>query len=73
MKAMQSTSHSFPRLMRLLVNPGMMCPVHVTMVGKVGSANCVVATEVFALPVGVRMVVCGAAQLRSRSRAESMK
>ncbi len=70
---MQHASHSFSRLMRLLVKPGMTCPVRAAPVGKVGSANCVVATEVWASPVAVRMVVCGAAQLRFRIGAEAMK
>ena len=55
------------------MKPGTIWPVRASMVGKVGSANCAEAMEVFASPVAVRMVICGAERLRLRSGAESMK
>ena len=71
--AVQPASHNLPRLIRLFVNPGTMWPVRAATLGKVGSANCAEAMEVFASPVAVRMVVRGAKRLRWRRGAESMK
>jgi hypothetical protein len=71
--AVQPALHSFPRLRRLLVKPGMICPVRALMVGMVGRANCAVAMEVLDSPVAVRMVVRGAKQSRLRIGAVSMK
>ncbi len=52
------------------MKPGMICPVCALMVVMVGSTNCSVAMEVFALPITVRMVVRGAKRLRFRIGAE---
>ena len=70
--AVQSASHNLPRLMRLLVNPRMMCPVRACR-GMVGMASCAKAVDVRALPVAIRMVVGGAAVLMPRSGAVVVK
>ena len=71
--AVQSASHNFPRLMRLLVNSGMMWPVRAWRVGMVGMASWAAAVEEWALPVAVRMVMGGAAGLMLRSGASEVK
>jgi hypothetical protein len=73
MTAVQPASHNFPRLMRLLVNPGTIQPVRAATVGKVGRANWAKAMEVNASPVAVRMVAGGAELLWWRRGAVSMK
>ena len=71
--AVQSASHSFPRLRRLLVKPGMMWPVRAAAVGMSGNASCPVVVDVRCSPVAVRIVVRGASQLMHRSGAPIMK
>jgi len=71
--AEQSASHSLPRLSRLLVNPGMMCPVRAARVGIAGMAKTAVAEDALASPVAVRIVVRGPAGLMSRSGASVVK
>ena len=61
--AVQPALHSFPKLMRLLEKPGMMCPVRACSVGMVGMARHVVAEDVQASLGAMRMVVGGAAML----------
>ena len=73
MNAVHPASHSLPRLRSLFVKPRMICPVPALMVGMVGSANCAVAIEVFALPVAVWLVVRGAKRSRFRIGVELMK
>ena len=73
MNAVQPALHSFLRLKRLFVRPGMICPICASMVGMVGIANCAVAMEVLASPVAVWMVVHGAKRSRLRIRVELMK
>ena len=56
--AVQSASHSFPLLIRLLVKPGTTWPVRACLDGREGKASCAVAAEVCGAPVAVRMVIC---------------
>ena len=70
---MQSASHSLPRLIRLLVKPGMTCPVRACIVGMVGIANRAEADDVVASPVAVRMVAFGALVLTFRRGARAVK
>ena len=58
--AVQPASQSWPRLRRLLVNPGIICPWRAALLGKVGKARWAEAVEVCLVPVAVRMVVGGA-------------
>ena len=58
--AVQPASQSWPRLRRLLVNPGMICTWRTVLLGKVGKASWAEAVEVCWVPVAVRMVVGGA-------------
>ena len=55
--AVQSASHSFPMLMRLLVKPGMTWPVRACNEGRECRASCAVAAEVCGAPVAVQMVM----------------
>ena len=71
--AVQSASHSFPKLRRLLVNPGMMCPDRVCRVRMVGIARSAEAVDVRVSPVGVRIVVRGAVVSTQRSGALLVK
>ena len=73
MTAMQSVSHSFPKLMRLLVKPGMMCPVWACRVGMEGMAKEADALEVHVSPVAMQMVVGGTAELMCRSGVAVVK
>lgn len=70
---MQSASHSLPRLIRLLVKPGMMWPVRAARVGIDGMARTAVAVDDLASPVAVRMVVDGAAVFTWSSGAPGVK
>ena len=56
----QPASQSWPRLRRLLVNPGIICPWCAVLLGKVGRASWAVVVEVCWVPVAVRMVMGGA-------------
>ena len=71
--AMQSTLHSFTKLMRLLEKSGMMSQVQVWSIGMAGMARCAVAEDVQALPEAMRMVVGGAAILMLSSGAAVVK
>lgn len=71
--AEQSSSHSFPRLSKLLVKPGMMWPVLARNVGMEGIARTAVPSDVLVSPVAVRIVVFGALGLMLRSGAVGVK
>ncbi len=71
--AVHPLSHSFPRLIRLLVNPGMMCPVQAAVGMCVGSAKHVKAVDVLVSPVAMRMVVRGAVLSMHESGALGVK
>ena len=73
MMPMQSASHSFPKLSRLLVKPGMMCPVQACRVGIGRMAKRMEALEVHILPVAMWMVVGSATVLIQRSMAAAVK
>ena len=71
--AEQSSSHSIPRLSKLLVKPGMIWPVRARRDGIVGMARTAAPTEVFVSPVAVRSVVVGAWGLMLSSGALGVK
>ena len=71
--AVQPSSQSWPRLRRLLVNPGMIWPWRAVLLGRVGRASCADAVEVCWAPVAVRMVVDGAWVLRLMTGAVGIK
>ena len=71
--AEQSSSHSFPRLSKLLVKPGMMWPVRARSDGMVGIARTAAPTDVLVSPVAVRIVVLGAWVLMLMSGAVVVK
>jgi len=71
--AVHSALHSFPKLRRLLVNPGMMCPVRACRVGMVGMARSAEAVDVRVSPVAVHIVVRGASVSTQRSGAVLVK
>jgi hypothetical protein len=73
MYAVQSASQNFPKLRRLVVNPGIMCPVRARSVGIPGIASTAAPVEVRASPVAVRMVVVGALVLTSITGALGVK
>ena len=66
-------SQSLPRLMRLLVKPGMMCPVHAAAGKCSGKAKHAKAVEIFVSPVAVRIVVGWAVRSMHRSGASVVK
>jgi hypothetical protein len=70
---MQSASHSLPRLSRLLVKPGMMCPVRAWRVGIPGMASTAAPVDVRVSPVAVRMVVFGTLGSKSTTGAPTVK
>ena len=72
MYATQSASHSFPRLIKLLVKPGMMCPMR-ALAGMVGIARTAAPVDVLVLPVAVLIVVLGASLLMLSSGAVCVK
>ena len=72
MYAVQSASHSFPRLSKLLVKPGMMCPVRAAD-GMVGIARTAAPVDVLVSPVAVLIVVFGASLLMLSSGAVCVK
>ncbi len=71
--AVQPSSQSWPMLTRLLVNPGMMCPLRAASEGKVGMLSCAAAMEVMHWPVAVLMVMGGALLVTSVMHACGMK
>ena len=71
--AEQSSSHSFPRLSKLLVKPGMIWPVRARRDGMVGMARTAAPKDVLVSPVAVRIVVLGAWTLMLRSGAVVVK
>ena len=73
MVAVQSASHNLPKLRRLFVKPGIMCPVRASSVGMAGSARTAAPVEVCFSPVAVLIVVVGAAWLMWRSGAVGVK
>ncbi len=72
MVAVQSVSHNLPKLRRLLVKPGIMCPVRAC-VGMAGNARTAAPVDVCFLAVAVLLVVVGAAWLMCRSGAVGVK
>ena len=65
--------HSFPRLSKLLVKPGMMWPVRARNDGMVGIARTAAPKEVLVSPVTVGIVVLGVLILMLSSGAVGMK
>ncbi len=59
MYAKQSASQSLPRLSRLFVNPGIMCPVQACGGSAAGFVSVAAAVETMRCPEAVRMVVDG--------------
>ena len=64
---------SYSGLIRLLVNPGIMCPVQAAVGMCVGSAKHAEAVDVLVSPVAVRMVVRGAVLSMHESGALGVK
>ena len=61
--AVQSASHNWPRLRRLLVKLGMMWPRCEFIIGILGKAKRVVAMDVWVMPVAVgHWDLCGIQQ-----------
>ena len=66
-------SHSCPKLRRLLVKVGMMCPMRAAGDGKEGRFRHTEAEEDRGCPDAVRIVVMGAAGLAAETGAVGMK
>ena len=73
MTAVQPLSQSLPRLIKLLVKPGMMCPVQASGGRLPGKLNRAVAVDVFISPVAVRMVAGGAVLIMCCTGAVGVK
>ena len=72
-RAVQSASHSCPKLRRLLVKVGMMCPMQAAGDGKEGRLRDAEAVEERDWPVAVQTVVMGEAGLAAETGAVAMK
>ena len=71
--AVQFASHNRPRLIRLLVEPGMMWPRRASGVGIVGNGRSAVADELIRWPVAVLIVVRWPVGLMLSTGAVGMK
>jgi hypothetical protein len=60
-------------LMRLSVNPGMMCPERACGDGSASRASCAVAVEVCGVPAALRIVMRGAEWLMPVTGADEVK
>jgi len=67
--AVQPESQSLPMLIRLWVNPGMMCPVRACAVGSFLRSSSADAVEVCGVPAAVRIVTRGALVLMAETGA----
>ena len=72
-RAVQLASHSCPKLRRLLVKEGMLCPVWVAVDGREGRFKHAEAVDERDCPDAVRIVVMGARVFAAETGAVGMK